>query len=397
MWFSGASPTFLHFHLLEGESMEFMALLAPLCCLMMCMIKLLLIALFILKLRRLLWNALFTIEQSRLSHGLECNRLIETAQNENIQQILSNGATAIDSEFEESDGKAFDVDVVSVSLQMLVSLTSGAWEANRALALPQISAAGEALELEANDGKALEMMAAASRAPSYDFLSISVDKMFAECKASASLVPMSITEPPQDAELEKNEFSVCEKMLEETSSEPIPSPNLTEEEEPQPFEFGDCSICSSHLFAGTETSDPTADLWEQMDMLEYQGATLEEQTAKFISLNMPRAKVSRHEENEATWAPAHGAFIGDSTFDDEQQERFDSFWLALDEDLCHGAEMMPQVLKLLGCFEVPGGTSAQHFYIGNDVRPFETCTSLQFFNISDEDVLERLPWTASST
>ena len=103
-------------------------------------------------------------------------------------------------------------------------------------------------------------------------------------------------------------------------------------------------------------------------------------------------------------------FIGDS-FDAEEEQEFDSFWLTLDEDLCNGAEMMPQVQKLLDCFAKPKGAkdrkgppvSAQcsHFYIGDDVEVTEVTDvfngtqgqedqpgTVQQFYIGDEDVPE---------
>jgi len=140
----------------------------------------------------------------------------------------------------------------------------------------------------------------------------------------------------------------------------------------------------------SEQSDDTADLWAQMEELEDQGASLEEQARKFVSLCMPKGKLSSRDEKEAT---AH-FFIGEA-FDDAEEEQFDSFWLALDEDLCRGAEIEPQVQKLLDCFKVPKGrprvSAQQHFYIGDEVEVSEGTArqgTAQQFYIGDEDAPE---------
>lgn len=295
----------------------------------------------------------------RLAHEREANRLMEAARMGAIQDMEEdNAATAIAHHtvgptLEEAERKAFNGSFLSISLETLVAMTS---------------AQTPALDFEADDGKALEeMVAAASREP-YDinkveFLSFNVTEIMALCEASAPLAPVSSTEPPEREE--------DQKALEGASSGGIPSPNQSRTEEPKPFGLSNCSICSSHLHGveTTEEHDETEALWAQMEVLENQGATLEEQARAFVALSMPRAKVSGHEENEPMLFPTHGAFI-DSAFDDDQQKRFDDFWQALDEDLCCGAEMMPQVQKLLDCFvvKVPAETSGQHFFIGDDVH-----------------------------
>ena len=93
-----------------------------------------------------------------------------------------------------------------------------------------------------------------------------------------------------------------------------------------------------------------SDLWAQMEQLEGQGATLQEQASQFVSL-ISNQKLAF----EAEAANFYG-------------EQFDSFWLELDESLCSGAEMMPQVQKLLNCFAPKG--PAEHFYIGDEDKAF---------------------------
>ena len=75
-----------------------------------------------------------------------------------------------------------------------------------------------------------------------------------------------------------------------------------------------------------QTDDDTADLWAQMEALEDQGATLEEQVCTFDSLC--KGKLPSREKETTTHF-----FIGDSCDADEEQ-KFDSFWLSLGEPRC---------------------------------------------------------------
>lgn len=146
----------------------------------------------------------------------------------------------------------------------------------------------------------------------------------------------------------------------------------------------------------SERSSDTAVLWAQMEEMENQGATLEEQALKFVSLCMPsKSKCQSHEEKVA--GTTH-FFIGETDDFDFEDDQFDSFWSTLDQDLCHGAEMMPQVQKLLDCFvpKVPTLDDQQHFYIGDEVEVFQR-TATQEFYIGDEDVPEMsLPWQVNT-
>ena len=56
----------------------------------------------------------------------------------------------------------------------------------------------------------------------------------------------------------------------------------------------------------SEQSDDTADIWTQMEELEDQRATLEEQARTFVSWCMPKGKLASRDEKKTTHF-----FIGD--------------------------------------------------------------------------------------
>lgn len=278
-------------------------------------------------------------------------------------------------------------------------------------------------ELEEEDAKALqEMLAVMNRKP---FEANGATAPVRPVTPVPPVPPVPTTESVNAASILEDDEKALQEMMAVMSRKPCEAKNVPEPEpmlsEPasaaSAFDGGDAkalqdmmSVMSRNPLevqeeALSEQSDDTADLWAQMEELEDQGATLEEQARKFVSLCMPKGKLSSRDEKKTT---TH-FFIGES-FDAEEEQEFDSFWLALDEDLCNGAEMMPQVQKLLDCFAKPKGAknpkgppmSAQcsHFYIGDEVEVTEVTEvfnstqeqdqqgTVQQFYIGDEDVPE---------
>ena len=185
--------------------------------------------------------------------------------------------------------------------------------------------------------------------------------------------------PPAAPTFEGDDAAAWEAMMSSMNRKPV---------EDMPSPMSDCS--TEHVQvqkSESERSGDTAVLWAQMEEMENQGATLEEQALKFVSLCMPsKSKCQSHDEKLA--GTTH-FFIGETDDFDFEDDQFDSFWSTLDQDLCQGAEMMPQVQKLLDCFvpKVPTLDDQQHFYIGDEVEVFQR-TATQEFYIGDEDVPE---------
>ena len=194
--------------------------------------------------------------------------------------------------------------------------------------------------------------------------------------------------PPAAPTFEGDDAAAWEAMMSSMNGKPV---------EDMPSPMSDCS--TEHVQvqkSESEQSGDTAVLWAQMEEMENQGATLEEQALKFVSLCMPsKSKCQSHDEKLASTTHF---FIGETDDFDFEDDQFDSFWSTLDQDLCQGAEMMPQVQKLLDCFvpKVPTLDDQQHFYIGDEVEVFQR-TATQEFYIGDEDVPEMsLPWQADT-
>jgi len=221
---------------------------------------------------------------------------------------------------------------------------------------------------EGDDAAAWEaMMSVMNRKPFEDMASPTPEPL-----------PVSVA-PSATPAIEGDDAAAWEAMMSAMNRKPF---------EDMPSPMSDCS--TEHVQvqkSESERSSDTAVLWAQMEEMENQGATLEEQALKFVSLCMPsKSKCQSHEEKVA--GTTH-FFIGETDDFDFEDDQFDSFWSTLDQDLCHGAEMMPQVQKLLDCFvpKVPTLDDQQHFYIGDEVEVFQR-TATQEFYIGDEDVPE---------
>ncbi|CAK9087216.1 unnamed protein product [Durusdinium trenchii] len=154
------------------------------------------------------------------------------------------------------------------------------------------------------------------------------------------------------------------------------------EDSPKGLLQSDCSTEHVQVLEKSESeqSDDTSELWAQLEDMEKNGASLQAQVQKLVSVCAPSTWLPIPEDQESL-ATTH-FFIGDS----DEEEQLDDFWNALDEDLCRGAEILPHAQKLVDCFrpKVPTCIGAsQQFYIGDEVEG----TAQQFY-IGDEDVPE---------
>eukprot|EP00438_Fugacium_kawagutii_P007538 Skav228221 [mRNA] locus=scaffold43:240258:241394:- [translate_table: standard] len=341
------------------------------------------------KLRRRLWNALLKRDLDVIVQMLYVNQLSEAAGNrlieaagretgdarmEEVQEkpvhgveedngahqstrsstaLEEAGTQALEEMMAETTYKAWEENILSVSLQDIMSRTRGQPSgANQAPALPQGPVGGD-------DAKALEeMMAAARRVPCEPTLiSISFQDIIEFCEASAARALLSSPEPDHAEGLE-------------AASSPASPPAKPGMEELKAF---DLSICSTHQVleeAKLEKSDDAADLWAQIEENQLPLAS------KNLSLKMP-AELSSYAK--ATGTTSH-FFIGDT--DDEEA---DSLW-RFDEDLCH-----PQVQELLDSFDIMASAERMlnYFCTAGDTEPLEeTGTSPLEFFIGDDDVPE---------
>mmetsp|Transcript_13720 Transcript_13720/g.14877 ORF Transcript_13720/g.14877 Transcript_13720/m.14877 type:complete len:262 (-) Transcript_13720:2-787(-) len=249
----------------------------------------------------------------------------------------------------ETTCKAWEENLLSVSVQDLLSRTRQPWETNHTPALQQIGDDTKAPE---------EMMAATTRAPCEAMLfSVSLHDIMQRCESSA-LAQLSRLERPNDSE-----------GLKAASSTAGLSAKPTGMEEMKPFGLSVCSTQAPEE-AMSENSDDTADFWTQIEENQLPLAS------KNLSLKMP-AELSSYAK--ATGTTSH-FFIGDT--DDEEA---DSLW-RFDEDLCH-----PQVQELLDSFDIMASAERllNYFCTAGDTEPLEeTGTSPLEFFIGDDDVPE---------
>eukprot|EP00438_Fugacium_kawagutii_P019300 Skav220912 [mRNA] locus=scaffold1145:70180:71304:+ [translate_table: standard] len=370
MWFGGASPYFLRWHLLErylldGEHIQFMILFFLFCLdFILYIIYLLLIALVVVeamlkKLRKRLWhyvNRLIEAFSARMEetnekplHGIEdkgappmIDELPQSCSEAERQTTFEDETQVSPEIMAETTCKAWEENLLSVSVQDLLIRTGQPWETNHTPALQQIGDDTKAPE---------EMMAATTRAPCEAMLfSVSLHDIMQRCESSA-LAQLSRLERPNDSE-----------RLKAASSSASPSAKPTGVEELKPFGLSVCSTQAPEE-AMSENSDDTADFWTQ----------IEENQLPLASENLSskmHAEFSSHAK--ATGTTSH-FYIGDTLNDEEA-------------DSCH-----PQVQELLDSFDIVASAERllNYFHTAGDTELLEeTGTSPLEFFIGDDDVPE---------
>ncbi|CAK9059086.1 unnamed protein product [Durusdinium trenchii] len=330
---------------------------------------------FMNKLRKIVRNVVSQSEMIRITQEVRMKRELEKFQRMNFQKSAEEEdedakawqAMMLEMTGEKPQETQIDVNVGAPAQQMSTVFEGDDAEAleammavmNRkpfeaAVAEPPIPTPAPQAAFNADDAAALEAM-----------MSVMNRKPF---EAEAAPVQASPA-------LQGDDAAALDLMMSVVNQKPC-------EDSPKGLLQSDCSTEHVQVLEKSESeqSDDTSELWAQLEDMEKNGASLQAQVQKLVSVCAPSTWLPIPEDQESL-ATTH-FFIGDS----DEEEQLDDFWNALDEDLCRGAEILPHAQKLVDCFrpKVPTCIGAsQQFYIGDEVEG----TAQQFY-IGDEDVPE---------